>query len=323
MKLTTKFRYPLSGIGPLAMFGLWLLVGAHTIAMAKGEGTAKGVEVVTRSLTAEDLERRGLAFLAENKKEQGITTTRTGLQYRIIKKGRGLSPKPTDTIKCYYKGMFLNGKVFDQTKKDSPLSFKVEHLIKGFAEALVNMKPGSKWEVFIPSDLAYGKKGTGSTIGPHAVLIFEIELLEVQLDPATKKKIDALIKKLKHNDAKVRTEAAATLGKLGSDAKSAASALSRIRTDKDADVRAAARKALLQIHSDTDAISDFDSLIKNLSSPNAKQRKDAVIILGKISLSGSSKAKKAIAALSKVLKDKDPAVRAAAQQALKKINPAK
>lgn len=123
----------------------------------------------------------GKKFLAENKSKDGVTTTKSGLQYKILKAGEGTSPSATDTVVTHYTGTLIDGKVFDSSyTRNSPATFPVNGVIKGWTEALQLMKVGSKWQLFIPSELAYGKRGAGADIGPDQVLIFEIELLEIK-----------------------------------------------------------------------------------------------------------------------------------------------
>ncbi|HKK90812.1 MAG TPA: FKBP-type peptidyl-prolyl cis-trans isomerase [Desulfobacteraceae bacterium] len=122
----------------------------------------------------------GAAFLEANKKEEGVKTLDSGLQYKVIKEGEGASPKASDTVTCNYKGTTIDGKVFDSSyKRGEPASFQVGGVIKGWTEALQLMKVGSKWELFIPSDLAYGDRGAGKAIAPGSTLIFEVELLGI------------------------------------------------------------------------------------------------------------------------------------------------
>lgn len=123
----------------------------------------------------------GDKFLAENKVKEGIKTTESGLQYKIITEGKGASPTATDTVVTHYTGTLLNGKVFDSSyKRNAPATFPVNGVIKGWTEALQLMKVGAKWKLFIPAGLAYGDRGAGASIGPNQVLIFEIELLEIK-----------------------------------------------------------------------------------------------------------------------------------------------
>jgi FKBP-type peptidyl-prolyl cis-trans isomerase FklB len=122
----------------------------------------------------------GEAFLAANKKKPGVITLPSGLQYKVITKGKGKSPKATDKVTVNYRGTLIDGTEFDSSyKRGEPASFPVNGVIKGWTEALQLMKEGSKWELFIPPDLAYGEKGAGNVIGPNATLIFEVELLSV------------------------------------------------------------------------------------------------------------------------------------------------
>jgi len=121
------------------------------------------------------------AFLAENKKQKGVVVLPSGLQYQILKEGNGKSPKATDTVSVNYEGKLINGTVFDSSAKSGgPASFRVDAVIKGWTEALQLMKTGSKWRLFIPSELAYGESPRGGVIRPHDALIFDVELLEIK-----------------------------------------------------------------------------------------------------------------------------------------------
>jgi FKBP-type peptidyl-prolyl cis-trans isomerase FklB len=123
----------------------------------------------------------GEAFLSENKKKEGVKTLPSGLQYKVIKEGTGKTPKAEDTVVTNYRGTLIDGTEFDSSyKRGQPATFPVKGVIPGWTEALQLMKEGSKWELFIPSNLAYGERGAGSTIGPNATLIFEIELISVK-----------------------------------------------------------------------------------------------------------------------------------------------
>ncbi|MEM9140831.1 MAG: FKBP-type peptidyl-prolyl cis-trans isomerase [Pseudomonadota bacterium] len=122
----------------------------------------------------------GQAFLEENKGKDGITTTESGLQYRVENAGDGDSPKATDTVSVHYEGRLLDGSVFDSSyERGAPATFGVTQVIPGWTEALQLMKPGAKWEVWLPSDIAYGERGAGGDIGPNEVLNFTIELIEI------------------------------------------------------------------------------------------------------------------------------------------------
>ena len=123
----------------------------------------------------------GEKFLAENKTKDGVKTTASGLQYKVLKEGSGASPKETDTVVTNYRGTLIDGTEFDSSyKRNEPASFPVNRVIKGWTEALQLMKPGAKYQLFIPSSLAYGERGAGQLIGPNATLIFEVELLSIK-----------------------------------------------------------------------------------------------------------------------------------------------
>jgi FKBP-type peptidyl-prolyl cis-trans isomerase FklB len=120
-------------------------------------------------------------FLAENQKKEGIKTLPSGLQYKVLTEGSGKTPKAEDTVTVNYKGTLIDGTEFDSSyKRGQPASFQVNGVIKGWTEALQLMKEGSKWQLFIPPDLAYGEAGAGRTIPPNSTLIFEVELISVK-----------------------------------------------------------------------------------------------------------------------------------------------
>jgi FKBP-type peptidyl-prolyl cis-trans isomerase FklB len=124
----------------------------------------------------------GEAFLAENMKKEGVKTLPSGLQYKVVTEGKGKSPSATDTVTVQYTGKFIDGTEFDSSfKRGQAATFALNSVIKGWTEALQLMKEGSKWQLFIPSSIAYGETGTvGGPIGPNATLIFEVELVSVQ-----------------------------------------------------------------------------------------------------------------------------------------------
>jgi len=123
----------------------------------------------------------GEAFLLANKQKPGVVTLPDGLQYRIIKEGQGASPTDSDTVVVNYAGKLINGKEFDSSyKRGEPITFQVTGVIPGWVEALKLMKPGSKWELYIPAALAYGEQGAPPAIGPNETLIFTVELLNVK-----------------------------------------------------------------------------------------------------------------------------------------------
>ena len=122
----------------------------------------------------------GEAFLAENAKKEGVITTASGLQYKVIKAGKGEIPTKESTVKVNYKGTLIDGTEFDSSyKRNEPTTFRADRVIKGWTEALTMMPVGSKWELYIPQELAYGARETGGEIKPFSTLIFEVELLEV------------------------------------------------------------------------------------------------------------------------------------------------
>ncbi len=122
----------------------------------------------------------GLAFLEENKTKEGVIETASGLQYKVLVEGTGISPKPEDKVKCHYRGTLLNGKEFDSSyKTGQPAEFQLNRVIPGWTEGLQLMKVGGKYKLYVPSQLAYGPRGGGQTIEPNSTLIFEIELLDV------------------------------------------------------------------------------------------------------------------------------------------------
>ena len=136
-------------------------------------------EAKTEKLYGEN-RRAGEQFLAENSKKEGVTTTESGLQYKVIVEGKGEKPQATDRVKVNYEGRLVDGTVFDSSAKhgDKPLEFKANQVIKGWTEALTLMPVGSKWELYIPYDLAYGERDSGK-IKPFSALIFTVELVEI------------------------------------------------------------------------------------------------------------------------------------------------
>lgn len=134
-----------------------------------------------RKKLAEKNTKEGKEFLAANQKKEGVVTLESGLQYQVLKAGKGKSPTATDMVKTHYHGTLIDGTVFDSSvKRGKPATFPVNRVIKGWTEALQKMKVGSKWKLFVPAELAYGDSPRpGGPIGPNAVLIFEVELLEI------------------------------------------------------------------------------------------------------------------------------------------------
>ena len=124
--------------------------------------------------------KEGQEFLAENAKRPNVVTLPSGLQYEILTEGKGRKPKATDRVQCHYHGTLINGQVFDSSvQRGEPSVFGVNQVIPGWVEALQLMPEGSRWKLYIPSDLAYGEQGAGQNIGPNTALIFEVELIKV------------------------------------------------------------------------------------------------------------------------------------------------
>lgn len=126
------------------------------------------------------MKKDGENFLAENAKKDGVVTLKSGLQYKILKEGKGRKAGPSSKVKCNYEGKFTNGQVFDSSyKRGEPAVFGVNQVIKGWTEALQLMAEGSEWELYIPYNLAYGEAGAHGAIPPYAALVFKVELIEV------------------------------------------------------------------------------------------------------------------------------------------------
>lgn len=136
------------------------------------------VQVERRQKLAEINKKDGDAFLAANRSKEGVKTLPSGLQYKVIKSGKGASPRTESTVTTHYRGTLLDGTVFDSSyDRGEPIEFRVDGVIAGWTEALQLMKAGEKWQLFVPSELAYGEEGYGPDIAPNAVLVFEIELI--------------------------------------------------------------------------------------------------------------------------------------------------
>lgn len=130
---------------------------------------------------ADENKAKGEAFLTENKSKSGVVVLPSGLQYKVVKKGTGDKPGKEDTVTVTYTGKLINGEVFDSTDKaGKPASFKLSQVIPGWTEALQLMPAGSEWEIYVPSDLAYGPRSVGGPIGPNETLIFNVHLLSVK-----------------------------------------------------------------------------------------------------------------------------------------------
>lgn len=174
--------WPLAAIAGMAFVACVLLPGCEDESDSKpGTNPAAATPKARRAEMAEDNAKAGAEFLAANAKKEGVKTTPSGLQYIVLKEGKGKKPGPTDEVEVHYHGTLTNGKVFDSSvERGEPASFPVNRVIPGWTEALQMMTEGSKWRVFIPSKLAYKERGAPPVIGPNEVLIFEIELLHVK-----------------------------------------------------------------------------------------------------------------------------------------------
>lgn len=146
--------------------------------------TQTSMDAIKEKANAEkyaDNKAAGEKFLAENKAKEGVVTTPSGLQYKIITKGNGVIPADSSKVKVNYKGTLIDGTEFDSSyKRNEPATFRANQVIKGWTEALTMMPVGSKWELYIPYDLAYGTRETGGQIKPYSTLIFEVELLGIE-----------------------------------------------------------------------------------------------------------------------------------------------
>ncbi|QXR19451.1 FKBP-type peptidyl-prolyl cis-trans isomerase [Acinetobacter variabilis] len=137
-------------------------------------------ELIVLKQKAEENAKAGKAFLQENAKKPGIKTTKSGLQYLVLKEGKGKSPSANSNVRVHYEGRLIDGTVFDSSiARQQPVDFRTTQVITGWTEGLQLMKVGAKYRFFIPADLAYGQIGSGDIIEPNSTLIFDIELLEI------------------------------------------------------------------------------------------------------------------------------------------------
>jgi len=158
----------------------------ETMASFEKEMRAKQEEI--RKTAGEKNKIEGEKFLAENKSKEGVQTLPSGLQYKVTTPGKGKKPQLTDTVIAHYRGTLIDGTEFDSSyRRGQPASFPVNGVIRGWTEALQLMEEGAKWQLFIPSNLAYGDRGAGQAVGPNAVLIFDVELLSIQEKKEEKK----------------------------------------------------------------------------------------------------------------------------------------
>ncbi len=155
------------------------------IASAKASAITQGYFMKAQSMEGGKNKEAGQKFLTDNGKRAGVTTTASGLQYEVIKNGTGPKPKAENTVKVHYHGTTIDGTVFDSSvERGEPVTFGLGQVIKGWTEALQLMPVGSKWKIYIPSELGYGEQAAGPKIKPNSVLIFEVELISIEPTPA-------------------------------------------------------------------------------------------------------------------------------------------
>lgn len=151
---------------------------ARVLTQFKRQAEAKELQELKK--IADQNKLKGQAFLAENAKKPGVKTTKSGLQYLVLKEGAGKSPKASSTVQVHYEGRLIDETIFDSSiAREQPAEFKASQVIQGWTEGLQLMKEGAKYRFFIPAELAYGQIGSGDVIAPNSTLIFDVELLKV------------------------------------------------------------------------------------------------------------------------------------------------
>jgi len=169
----------------LAAFATIMKGDSGLIASDKAGAITQGYFVKAQSEEGDKNKQAGITFLAENGKKSGVTTTASGLQYEVITAGTGVKPTAEQTVKVHYHGTTIDGTVFDSSvDRGEPVTFGLGQVIKGWTEALQLMPVGSKWKIYIPSELGYGEQAAGPKIKPNSVLIFDVELLSIEPTPA-------------------------------------------------------------------------------------------------------------------------------------------
>ena len=158
-------------------------------ALTQLQTVVRNKQMEKMKVAGEANKKEGDSFLAANKTKEGIVTLPSGLEYKILTQGTGPKPAATDTVVCNYRGTLINGTEFDSSyKRGQPATFPVSGVIKGWTEALQLMPVGSKWQLFLPAELAYGERGPSPEIGPNSTLVFEVELLSIQAKDKEKEK---------------------------------------------------------------------------------------------------------------------------------------
>ncbi len=170
--------------------GKTLLTESETrAALMQLQTAVRAKQMEKMKLAGEANKKEGESFLAANKTKEGVVTLPSGLEYKILAEGTGPKPAATDTVVCNYRGTLVNGTEFDSSyKRGQPATFPVSGVIKGWTEALQLMPVGSKWQLFLPAELAYGERGPSPEIGPNSTLVFEVELLSIQAKDKEKEK---------------------------------------------------------------------------------------------------------------------------------------
>jgi FKBP-type peptidyl-prolyl cis-trans isomerase len=159
------------------------------VALMQLQTQVRNKQMEKMKVVGEANKKEGNAFLAANKAKEGVVTLPSGLEYKILSQGTGPRPAPTDSVVCNYRGTLINGTEFDSSyKRGQPATFPVTGVIKGWTEALQLMPVGSKWQLFLPAELAYGERGPSPEIGPNSTLVFEVELLSIQAKEKEKEK---------------------------------------------------------------------------------------------------------------------------------------
>lgn len=159
--------------------------GKATMKQEDADKIIQGYMAEKEKMKGQENVAKGKAFLEENKKKAGVQTTASGMQYIVMKEGTGSKPGLNDKVTTHYHGTLIDGTVFDSSvERGQPASFPVSGVIPGWTEALQMMPVGSKWKLFLPSELAYGERGAGGKIGPNSVLVFEVELLSIDAPDA-------------------------------------------------------------------------------------------------------------------------------------------
>jgi FKBP-type peptidyl-prolyl cis-trans isomerase FklB len=173
------------GLGDATSGGTALLTPEQVrAAISEMQAETKRKQAEARTKGAAEAKLAGEAFLAENKKKEGVVTLPSGLQYKILKEGAGKKPTLDDTVVCNYRGTLVDGTEFDSSyKRGQAATFPLKGVIAGWTEALQLMPVGSKWQLFLPPQLAYGERGQGAIIGPNSTLVFEVELMSISGKP--------------------------------------------------------------------------------------------------------------------------------------------